>query len=263
MATNKIKFFVSLLLGAALVPAFAFANVAVSADANASAKVNLGLNFCTNLPSLTATMNTRLTNAQNDLAQKQSQRLANVASRQQTRAEDLTTLRAADDAQRQAIYAKLMAEATTTVEQQAVAQFQTTIEAGVTVRKSAVDAAIAAYWASLNDVLKNRQAAVVVAEQNFDASTKSALSDAQSQCADGTAPATVRARFASAAEAAKTKFNSDRKAIDKAGPQIKALLQIRNQAVKNAIDTFHELAENARVALKASFSASASTTTTP
>jgi hypothetical protein len=63
MAT-KIKLLFWALLGLSLVPALASASLALgSTDAGASAKVNLGVNFCTNLPALNSTINTRLTNA--------------------------------------------------------------------------------------------------------------------------------------------------------------------------------------------------------
>jgi hypothetical protein len=111
---TKFKILVSILLGSVLLPAFAFARVGVEAGMQASTtvKTNLGLgaSFCTNLPTLSTQITTRLTNGQNKLGDKQKERVGNVDDRESRRAKELTDLRLKADADRQAIYVKLNAK---------------------------------------------------------------------------------------------------------------------------------------------------------
>jgi len=250
MATKIFKFLAAVFAVSFLVaPVFAFADTGVAVD-----RVAPEISFCSNLSTFSSTVNARLSMAQTNLNSRQTQRNSNVTNREAKRTKELTDLRAAQDSERIAIYAKLGVKATTTSETQAVAEFKATIEAAVTVRRAAVNAAMDAYGAGLDSVLQARQAAVQTARQNLNASILAAITAAQKACSDGTASATVRANFAASVKAAQTQFITDRKAIDKAGPQIKALAKTRNAAVKKAMDDFHTAAENARVELKAAFS---------
>lgn len=264
MAT-KIKVLISIIAGSLLLPAVSFAalglglNGSVRAGASASGtQVSAGVNFCTNLASFTSQVNARLATAQTNLDNRQQNIQTEFQTRENNRAQDLANLRGEQDQDRAAIYAKLSAKATTTAETQAVADFKATIEAAVTVRRSAVDSAIAAYWTGVHNIIQTRQTAVTTARQNYVAAIQAALSNAASQCSAGTAAATVRTSFAAAVKAANQKFATDRQAVDKAGPQIKVLAQTRNLAVQTAISNFKTAAEGARVKLKAAFSASAS-----
>ena len=252
----KLKIFIVSLVGLLFLPALALAaevNGSMRANASSSASVGVGINFCTNLPKLKTQIETRLTAAQSKLKASQDKRLANLQERQSKRAEQLKALRAAQDAARAAIYVKLTAKATTTAQSQAVVKFKADMEAAVIVRRSAVDAAIATYWTALNNDLKNRQAAVMTAEQNFISAMNTALSTASSECGSATAGATVRAHFGTSIEAAKSKFAQDRKAIDKFGPQVKISILARNQAIQKAVTDFKAAVEKARVELKVVF----------
>jgi hypothetical protein len=263
--TTKVKLLSAVLVAAALAPLVSFA--ALGVNLKAVANVSGGSNFCTNLPTFSTNLNTKLTTAENNLTTKQQSIVTEAQTRETTRATALAATRAAADQNRAAIYVKLNTQATTSTEKDAVATFQTTIEADVAARRALVDTAISTYWSGVMSVLSTRQAAVQTAEQNYATAMQAALSAATTSCAASTTPATVRTTFAAAVKAATTQFATDRKAIDKSGPQIKALGQARNTSVASAFATFDAQAKAAGVTLKAAFTVTVSptpvATTTP
>lgn len=232
-----------------MAPAFALAALPVRTSTTTPTAVN----FCTNLPNLTTQVNTRISANEKNLESRQQQRQTQVQERQTKREQQLGQIRTNGDQDRQAIYQQLMAKATTEEQKQAVTAFQNAIEAAVTTRRTAVDAALKTYWAALDSALAARRTAVATARQNFSASIQAALTTASTQCSSGVAPATVRKNFQASLEAAKTQFATNRKAIDKIGPQVKTIVQTRNAAVKKAMTDFKATAEQARTELKAAF----------
>lgn len=261
MATKHINFAAKFLAVAAFfLPLQSYAALSQSLPDRTAASTP---NFCTNLGSFSAQVNSRLALAGGNLDEKQKQRQENVDAREKNRQQDLTKLRTEGDADRQAIYKQLTDKAATEAQKQAIIAFQNTMEAAVTARRQAVDAAITAYWTGVKQLLDGRQAQVSSARQALATALSAALTAAQSACDGGTAPATVRSQFAAAVKAANAKFAADKQSIDKIGVQIKALVQTRNQAFKKAFDDFHATAEQARKTLKAAFAASPSPTPTP
>ncbi|MBI5530544.1 MAG: hypothetical protein HY918_03515 [Candidatus Doudnabacteria bacterium] len=255
---NKQVAVAVLMVAASILPNFAFAALGarVNASAEISAKVPAGANFCTNLNTYAARITENLTKGSGNLENKQGENKQKLQERQVSRAEKLSETRDTGDADRQAIYAKLMANASTTeAHKQAVIQFQATVEAAVTTRRAAVDAAIKAYWDGMNSALSGRQASIEAARTKFITAINAAISTAQSSCASNADAGMVKAQFRTSVEAARTQFATDRKAIDKYGPQVKALVQTRNAAVRKAFDAFHATMEQARITLKAALKA--------
>ncbi|MFZ2803926.1 MAG: hypothetical protein WA001_01760 [Patescibacteria group bacterium] len=265
LATTQAVMAVTLaatLLSPALVSAATVnADVMAGMDASGTPAVRIAADFCTNLTTWNSTVDDRLTAAQATLATRQSDLTTAVQDRKTTRGQDLTDLRTQQDADRASIYAQLAVKATTDSQKQALAQFETTIDAAMQARRASVDAALAAYWQGIDGVLATRQAAVQKTEQDFSTSLQSAFSAATSSCNAGTSGIAVRTTFGIAVRTAASTFTQDRKGIDKAGPQIKALAQTRNLAIAKAIATFKTAAQAAEAQLKVSFAASASATT--
>lgn len=265
----KYKIAAALLAVSFLVPVAAMAidsNTSLNLDSATSASTSglkgstsknsqtkISLTFCTNLAVFTAKVNARIAKAQTNLTAKEQAIVTSLQERQTKSAQRLADSRAKQDQTRTAIYAKLTVKATTLAEKQAVITFQTSVEAAVTVRRNAVDTAILIYWTGVKSAIADRQTAVQTAQQNFLSSMTTALATASSQCASGTAAAIVRENFATSAKTAKTKLTSDRKAIDKAGPQIKVLAQTRNASIKTAWTNFGKALEQAGALLKAAF----------
>lgn len=250
---TKLKIAGVLTAASLLLPAFALAALPVRQNTQGTASSTPAVNFCTTLPQLTAQINNRLAQSTTNLQNRQQEIQTKVQERQTTRTQQLTQARIKANQDRQVIYQQLMAKATTDAQKQAVITFQNTIEAAVTTRQTAVDAARQAYWSALDNALVSRKTAVDTARQNFFSAVQTALTTASSQCTAGTAPATVRQTFQAALQTAKTQFSANRKAVDKIGPQVKALVQTRNTAIKKAMDDFKKTAEQARLTLKTAF----------
>ena len=255
---NKQILVAAVMIAASIAPSFAFAALGTRINANAtiSAKVPAGANFCTNLNTYTNRIAESLTKGSANLDGRQSKNRETLQERETTRAEKLTQTREYGDADRQEIYARLMANASTTeAHKQAVIQFQATVEAAVTARRGAVDAAIKTYWDGMNSAMSGRQTSIDAARAKFVTAVNSAISTAQSSCASNADAGMVKAQFTASIAAAKTQFSTDRKAIDKYGEQVKALVQTRNTAVRKAFDDFHKTMEQARITLKTALKA--------
>ena len=254
------------LLGITLVASLVSPGLASAATVGAglnvggsvSGTVRTTVNFCTALSAFSTTVNERLTAATNRLDARQQWIETTASDRKSEHAQALSDLRARQDQDRLAVYAKLSAKATTAPQKTAELQFQASMDAAMTVRRAAVDAAVDAYWTGVMNVLTARKAATVKAEQDLAAALKTSLASATSACASGMAPATVRLDFATSVKADLSAFATERMNIEKAGPQIKALVQTRNAAVLKATSDFKLSAEKADADLKAAWSASAS-----
>lgn len=240
------------LLAPTLASATLSANTEIKTEANGSVQIKpVASDFCSTITSRSSQITSKVTAAQNGLAAKQAQRLADEQMRQTAHQQELTKLRAQADADRVAMYAQLAAKATTTAQSLAVAAFKATIEPAVTARRAAVDAAIQTYWPGVASVLAARQAAVKTAEDNLATAIQAAIATATTECATPNNSTVAKAHFTASVKAANTQFMTDRKAIDKASTQIKALATTRKTAVDKAINDFKKIAEGARVTLKA------------
>ncbi len=154
---------------------------------------------------------------------------------------------------RQNIYAELKDKATTDAEKQAVANFQNAIEAAVTTRESAIDAARAAFRQGVNQLVPQHQTDAKQVLLTFQSSLQSAIEQALSQCSSGINPTTVWATLQSALQAARSARQSGVQQIDKIGPQIQQLAQTRDAAVKQAMQTYQSALRAAVNTLKAAF----------
>lgn len=213
------------------------------------------VNFCTNVNSYATRVTNQLANNEGNLKNRQEQNQNALKERETNRDRQLIQTRNYGDADRLEVYNRLEEKAVTEAQKQAVAQFKTAVEAAVAARRASVDAAIKTYWEGMNTAMDGRESAVSTAKENFINALNSAVGTAKEGCTAGTAPATVRQQFMASVQAAKTKFNTDRKAIDKYGPQVKALVQTRNQEVQKAMSEFKKVMEQQRLILKATLGA--------
>lgn len=159
---------------------------------------------------------------------------------------------------RQAIYAALSVKATTDAQKQAVATFQTTLEAAVAAREAAVDAAKVTYRQGLDQALLGHQTSMKDYLATFKSAIQAAIDQANSQCSAGTDPATVKKTFQNAMQAARTARKSDIQQKVEVGPQLQQLAQTRNAAIQSAMQTYQTAMKSAIETLRAAFGESAS-----
>lgn len=210
--------------------------------------------FCGRLSDISSKIAQRMDEKEVRLEEKRTEILNNLETRRGERDAKLTEKRVEWDTKRTEVFAKLEERAGTDEQKQAVAVFVAAVQAAVAVRRASVDAAVQGFRGGLAEAMAARQAAVDGIVSAFRASTEAALQKASSDCQAGVTPATVRENFRVELVAARNKFASDRQEIDKLRTSREALLTARREAIKEAVDAFQVVLEQARAALKASFS---------
>lgn len=215
--------------------------------------LNAGVNFCTIVDKWSTEVAGKIARARNNIKDRQGKLGSRVDERKEQRDEKLSDVREKHDDNRDSRYDRLTAKAVTDAQKQAVADFRASMESAVSARRAAVDAARTAYWNGVNQLVDSRQGSLTQLVDTYAAALESALATAKSECAGGVAPATAREHFGTALRTANTAFVEGRKAIERFGPQVKALAETRNQAVKKAMTDFRTAAEAARAKLKAAF----------
>ncbi len=207
--------------------------------------------------------------------QNVTKQITDLRDRVQTQTQKVQTNRADFDAKlaqhrqqwtqnRQSLYARLNGRAKTDVEKQAVATFRSAIETAVTIREQSVDAARSAYRQAADQLISQHRTMVEQVLDEFQSSIRAAITQAQKDCSSGTAPVQVRAAFRQALEAARQARKSGVGEIDKTGPQMEQLAQVRNAAIQQAINAYRNSLHAAVSALRQAFGESKSVpTTTP
>lgn len=257
----KNKLAAVLTVAVLISPAFVLADNGQSrnpaADASQQKNAAAAQNFCTRLSDYSSRVINQINDSKNKLSSNRDDQSKTIADRRRQEDRELQQTRITDQQRRQSAFNQLDAMATTDAEKQAVSQFETTIIAAIRARQSAVDAAMHAYQTGVKNIIARRGTAEQTAEQNFENAVQAAITNATAQCAAGTSATSVRDTLNAALKAARTQFQADRKAVDKAGSQISALAQTRNAAVKKAMSDFQTALNSARTALKAAFARSA------
>lgn len=150
-------------------------------------------------------------------------------------------------------YVKILALADTDAEKQAVALYETVLEAAVKTRQSAVDAAVTTFRSGLDQSVKKRETGVTTAMDHFRTSTEAAFEKAKAGCAGDAVNLAVRSDFRSDLRAAKDQLKSDINALDKIRTDRSSLASARQSAIEAAVKTFESEAEAAREILKNAF----------
>lgn len=252
MRSNKL--FTSAV--AAAIVANLLAPVAFAADANVNGperpdRPAAGTQFCTLLTSHVGSVMSKMGDMGAKLDERRLERDARLASRETERQQKVTDLRAKADSRRAELLAKLEDKATTDAQRQALSAFQSAVNAAVTARRAAIDAANEAFRTGLHAAIADRKAKADAAVKAFKTAITAALNKAKADCAAGVDAATVRANLRTATQAALEKLKSDRQAIDKLGDTVKGLVDARRAAHDKAMADFKAAMEKARADLKA------------
>ena len=185
--------------------------------------------------------------------QRRTDREENLDGRFAERDQKLADIRARWDKRRQEFYDKLEEKAGTDEQKQAVAEFKKAVEAAVVARRAAIDKAIADFREGLKDLIEGKKSGVDSAATQYKQSVEAAVAKAKADCDNGVSLATVQTNLRTDLQSAREKLQTARQNIEKLGPQVKALIDARQAAVKEAIEDFKTALEKARADLKEAF----------
>ncbi|MCK9360749.1 hypothetical protein M0Q28_00775 [Patescibacteria group bacterium] len=217
----------------------------LNAEVRADVCSKIGTHFLdveSKLVDLRVKLDARSNDREQKLEERRADRLEKVSDREKQ-----------SDERRAELATKLEAHATTDAQRAAILKFQADVRAAVEARRVAYQAANEAFRRGVDASVTARRTQVEASVTLFRTSVKAALEKAKTDCAAGVSAATVKANLLAALKAARTRFESDRKAIDRVGTQVKALAETRKAAHAKAMTVFKADMEKARVALKAAF----------
>lgn len=207
--------------------------------------------FCSNFIEGMDERKNRIAERYRETMDKRSDRLDTREDRRNDRDAKLDENRAEQDAKRAQWYDRLLAEADTDAERSAVAEFKATMEKAVADRRSATDAAIGTFRSEVDKLVTGKKTGTDTAMTAFKAAYDKAVTDAKNACeGDSPDPKAIRGAFMDAMKDARADFHEARSAIVGIGEQVKALAATKNAAIKSAMETFRETAEQARLTLR-------------
>jgi hypothetical protein len=207
--------------------------------------------FCSRFTEMAGKMGTGLATGREKFEERRDSRTEHMDDGRDTRDAKLGDGRSDADAKRSEMYDKLKEKADTDAKKDAVEEFQKTVEDAVETRRDAFDVALQTFRTGVDALLTGRKDGMQDTADDFEAAMKAALDKAKADCEAGTAPATVRANFQAALQAAHKALQADRSNSEKISTQIRALADTRHTAVEKAINDFKTTVEAAAAKLKA------------
>jgi hypothetical protein len=153
------------------------------------------------------------------------------------------------DAQRQQNFTKMEAKAKTAAQKEAVATYKSAVLAAVNTRRTANDAARAAFRNGVEDFASGHRSEVLADLTTFKGAVTAAETTAKTNCeADPSQGVTIRTTFRNALKTARQDYAATRK-DDPLDSQIKTLAQTRDQTIKTNDETFRRTIQTARETL--------------
>jgi hypothetical protein len=206
----------------------------------------------------------RLDNVLDRLSSDVNTRVAKITTERQNNAAKLAanrsdwdnkiaTARKNWDNTRNQYFAKLEAKATTDQQKTAVQTFETSVDAAVTVRRSAYDANRATYRSAVNTAITNNQSDIDQAIATLRSDYSAAVAKAQSSCASGTAYKDVAATLTADLQVARTKFKASRAANPNIAQTVKSLASAEKTADQTADQQFKASVNAAYAQLRTAF----------
>ena len=139
--------------------------------------------------------------------------------------------------------------------QAAINAFNATVTSLMQTRKNAVDAAVTAYRNGITQIINARQSALTNSSTTYDTAVNTALNQAQTDCAGGTDPKTVKNNFTAAKKAAMQALRASQISLGSTADEITPLVTVRNQAILAAQTDFKNGLATAQAILKAAVQA--------
>lgn len=157
------------------------------------------------------------------------------------------------DAKRDANLNVLKGRAKTEEQKAAIEKFISAVNNAVSIRRKAVDAALAAFKEGVATVLNGRKVVIDQAIKNFESAKNAVLEKARADCASRIDQKIVRQQTTNGIKAARDKFKEEIKGTAKVGEQVSALTKTKRVALDNAQEDFQKAFEAAKEELKAAF----------
>jgi hypothetical protein len=251
MVSNSFshKIVSGLIAGSMLMPLLAGAQETTTAADPAPRELK---NVCDNIVTLRDRALSRLATRVSTIQGKRGEHQTKFQTGRTERHTTLANNRVEHDTARKAHYDKLTARASTTEQTAAVTTFASEVERLVTVRKAAVDVAIATFEDGVAALQAKSDAAVSTFSTTMQADITQIYDDAKVSCAGGTKGSDVISDIKEAMAEKKTARDSDSKAHT-VRDEFKALQAARKASVDAAQAKFRTDFETAKTKLKAAF----------
>ena len=145
---------------------------------------------------------------------------------------------------------KLESRATTSVQKQAVATFEASVKAAISVRQAEIDKAITDFRVGVASSSSAYQVSIDAAIAEFKNEVNVAFAKAKTDCASGKDVAVIQAELKAALKASKDDMKLDVKAVA-VSPRLEALREVRKNAIEKALVKFKSAFTAAKVTLEA------------
>lgn len=211
-----------------------------------------GANFCENLSAAEDRVLASIESRAGSASDRHGSQETDYESKRSERLAELETKRDDADNRRDVKYAELRERADTDAEQDAVDEFEETVEGLVATRRAAIDDAIDAFEAAVEALKDSRGTEVEDFVDDLEIEIKSAFGDAEEACDTTDDPADIRADLQEAIKAIRESYKSRR-----GGHSFKEDLaearETRQAAFEAAKADFMSGLEDAKEELKAAF----------
>lgn len=209
--------------------------------------------FCAEFPETKTKIEVRVVTQGNALAAYVDKLPEETENRRNERDARLEEARSEVDQLRGEQYARLMDRADGDDEEDAVEDYQKSVEDAVGSRRSAVDAAIVEFRKGTDLLLVKRRTAMESTWGSFRASMIAMLAVLETGCANGVATASLVSEFKGSLAAAQAKVLNDKKMAESTQGQMKKLADTQRQDVAIATKIFRAKLTAANAELKQAF----------
>ena len=235
----------SLLLGVAmaamLVPSTTFA-ATTPAD-----------NFCTRLSGREADLDKATAQRESSVSQYQQDQIARIAKNRADQDKQIELNRANQDTEFAKRISHLEARAKTQTQKDAVATYQSTINAATVVRRASIDSASNTFRTGVDAAVTARHSGMKSAVSAFIGNIDTAIAKAKTDCTANVKPSTVQRAFQNDLDAARSTFKTAKSNLPNLVAQIETLRASRVASVETARGVFKTAARAAKTALENAF----------
>lgn len=209
--------------------------------------------FCSRLANDESKVEGSISQRRDKVSSAWSAQASRLAELKQQAAQKVAEVRASVDAKRQQNFTKLEAKAKTPDEKAAVQTYETSVEQAVSIRRSTVDKARAAFNQGVMSAIDARHSEISSQMGDLVSGVDSAFATASSSCLGGESGQSVRQTLVASLKSARVTFVSERQNDSKIADQVHALATTRNAAVTAANNTLTASLKTAAQTLKAAF----------
>lgn len=207
--------------------------------------------ICDNLGKWVVKIDQTLTEREMKIDEKQAERLEKLDEKRNNRDTKLEQHREKWEEKWEEHFGMLEEKASTSEQKQALVDFKETAKEALASRQAVVDKAISQFRIGLDKLIAGRKTAIETAKTVYINAYNAAIQKAKNSCTQGVDANTIKEILKADLKASKDKFNGDKRAIEKT--DVKKLVEVRQQAFKEALEYFKKAMEEARADLKAAF----------